>query len=96
MKRYLLDTAPLGALLLRRTAARALITPWLLNDEVATSLITYGEVIEYIRGWANYHSHVVSSEVFGAMDNAIFKALWHWSKRRHQFVASNFPIQLVR
>ena len=36
-----------------------------------------------IRGWANYHSQVVSSEVFGKMDNAIFKALWQWSQRRH-------------
>ena len=54
MKRYLLDTAPLGALLLRRPAAIARITPWILNDEVATSLVAYGEVIEYIRGWANY------------------------------------------
>ena len=54
MKRYLLDTAPLGALLLRRPAAIVLITPWLLNDEVATSIIAYREVVEYIRGWANY------------------------------------------
>jgi RNA-directed DNA polymerase len=36
-----------------------------------------------IRGWANYHCHVVSSEIFHAVDNAIFKALWRWVKRRH-------------
>ena len=54
MKRYLLDTAPLGALLRQRSPAVALITPWLIADEVATSVIAYGEVIEYIRGWANY------------------------------------------
>jgi predicted nucleic acid-binding protein len=54
MKQYLLDTAPLGALLRRRSAAISLITPWLLNDEVATSVIAYGEIIEYIRGWTNY------------------------------------------
>jgi RNA-directed DNA polymerase len=36
-----------------------------------------------IRGWANYHRHAISQEVFDAMDNAIFNALWQWSKRRH-------------
>jgi predicted nucleic acid-binding protein len=54
MKQYLLDTAPLGALLRRRPPAIAIITPWLIADEVATSVIAYGEVIEYIRGWTNY------------------------------------------
>ena len=36
-----------------------------------------------IRGWANYHRHAISQEVFDAMDNAIFNALWQRSKRRH-------------
>jgi RNA-directed DNA polymerase len=36
-----------------------------------------------IRGWANYHQHVVSKQVFGSMDHAIFKTLWQWAKRRH-------------
>jgi len=54
MKQYLLDTAPLGALLRRRPHAIAIITPWLIADEVATSVLAYGEVIEYIRGWTNY------------------------------------------
>lgn len=36
-----------------------------------------------IRGWANYHRHAVSSEIFHDVDNAIFRALWRWAKRRH-------------
>jgi len=36
-----------------------------------------------IRGWANYHRHVVSSETFNKVDHAIFLALWQWAKRRH-------------
>ena len=36
-----------------------------------------------IRGWANYHRHVVSSEIFHKVDHAIFQALWQWAKRRH-------------
>ena len=36
-----------------------------------------------IRGGANYHRHVCSSETYASVDDAIFKALWHWAKRRH-------------
>lgn len=36
-----------------------------------------------IRGWANYHRHVVSKVVFNSVDNAIYKCLWSWSTRRH-------------
>jgi RNA-directed DNA polymerase len=37
-----------------------------------------------IRGWALYHRHVVSSETFTAVDDAIFKSLWQWAVRRHR------------
>jgi len=47
----------------------------------AGSLIAYLNPL--IRGWANYHRHVVSKEVFVAVDHAIFKSLWQWAKRRH-------------
>jgi RNA-directed DNA polymerase len=36
-----------------------------------------------IRGWAQYHRHAVSTAVFTTMDHAIFRAVWHWAKRRH-------------
>jgi RNA-directed DNA polymerase len=36
-----------------------------------------------IRGWANYHRHVVSKKLYGSVDYAIFKTLWQWAKRRH-------------
>lgn len=36
-----------------------------------------------LRGWANYHRHVVSKKTFSDVDHAIFKAIWHWAKRRH-------------
>ncbi len=36
-----------------------------------------------IRGWANYHRHVCSSDTFSKVDNSIFVALWRWAKRRH-------------
>ncbi|MDY0223745.1 MAG: group II intron reverse transcriptase/maturase [Desulfobacterium sp.] len=36
-----------------------------------------------IRGWGNYYRHVVSKDVFGRVDHAIWKATWKWSVRRH-------------
>jgi RNA-directed DNA polymerase len=36
-----------------------------------------------IRGWANYHRHVVSSRTFKRVDYDIFSSLWRWARRRH-------------
>jgi RNA-directed DNA polymerase len=36
-----------------------------------------------IRGWANYHRHVVSKRTFGHVDRNIFSSLWQWARRRH-------------
>jgi len=36
-----------------------------------------------LRGWAQYHRHVVSKETFAAVDAAVFKLVWRWAKRRH-------------
>jgi RNA-directed DNA polymerase len=36
-----------------------------------------------IRGWAQYHQHVVSADVFSSVDDAIYRRLRRWMKRRH-------------
>jgi RNA-directed DNA polymerase len=36
-----------------------------------------------IRGWAQYHQHVVSADVFRDVDDAIYRRLRQWMKRRH-------------
>jgi RNA-directed DNA polymerase len=36
-----------------------------------------------LRGWAQYHRHVVSKKAFNDVDNALFQTLWRWAKRRH-------------
>jgi RNA-directed DNA polymerase len=36
-----------------------------------------------IRGWANYHRHVVAKCIFSRVDYAIFRSLWTWARRRH-------------
>src|SRR5467141_4214537 len=37
-----------------------------------------------IRGWANYHRHVVSKRTFARADYEIFPCLWQWARRRHR------------
>ncbi|MEM5332166.1 group II intron maturase-specific domain-containing protein [Paraburkholderia sp. JHI2823] len=36
-----------------------------------------------IRGWAQYHRHVVSKVIFSSIDSHIWRWLWKWAKRRH-------------
>ena len=36
-----------------------------------------------IRGWTNYHRHVVATETFSKLDHILWKMLWTWAKRRH-------------
>ena len=43
-----------------------------------------GRLNSILRGWANYHRHVVSSQVFSRIDWMIYNMLWQWAKRRHQ------------
>jgi tRNA(fMet)-specific endonuclease VapC len=50
MRRYLLDTTVLAALLNNRTGAVNLVTPWMRGHEAATSVLAYAEVVEYTIG----------------------------------------------
>ncbi len=36
-----------------------------------------------IRGWANYHRHIVAAESFGKLDSYIWTITWRWGKHRH-------------
>ena len=36
-----------------------------------------------IRGWANYHRHVVAKETFARVDHHVWSMLWRWAVRRH-------------
>jgi RNA-directed DNA polymerase len=38
---------------------------------------------QILRGWANYHRHVVSSEVFSRVDTYVYEELWRMLRRRH-------------
>jgi RNA-directed DNA polymerase len=51
----------------------AALPPWMLIQRLNP----------IIRGWANYHRHVVAKQTFNYFDYRIWKLLWQWSKRRH-------------
>jgi len=36
-----------------------------------------------IRGWANYHRHIVATQAFRKTEMVIWHCLWRWAKRRH-------------
>lgn len=36
-----------------------------------------------IKGWANYHQHIVAKDTFTSIDSYIFQRIWQWAKRRH-------------
>lgn len=36
-----------------------------------------------LRGWANYHSHVVAKKTFARVDTTVWSMLWRWAVRRH-------------
>ncbi len=38
---------------------------------------------EVLRGWANYHRHVVSSAAFSCIDKYVFEHLWRMVRKRH-------------
>lgn len=36
-----------------------------------------------IRGWSDYHKHVVAKKTFNEVDNQIWHAIYRWARRRH-------------
>jgi RNA-directed DNA polymerase len=82
----------------RKYSGKLLIKPAKKNikaflDKVRTIIKTHrhlsaGQLIvklnPIIRGWVNFHRHVVSKKVFSYIDHQIFQALWRWARRRHR------------
>ena len=54
MRQYLLDSTPLTAYLHARPPMVALVQPWLRRREAATSILVYGEALEYLKGVSDY------------------------------------------
>jgi predicted nucleic acid-binding protein len=54
MRRYLVDTTPLAAVLNNRPPALTTLRPYLAARELATSTLVYGEVIESLQGHPDF------------------------------------------
>jgi RNA-directed DNA polymerase len=65
----------------------------LIKDKTVTAGDLISRLNPVIRGWANYHQHVCSSQTYRRADAAIFKALWRWAKRRHSNKGSRWVRQ---
>jgi len=57
MKRYLLDTSLIAAFLHGRPTALTLIDPLVRNGQATTSILVYGEVIEYLKGLPTFTTY---------------------------------------
>ncbi len=57
MKRYLLDTSLIAAFLHGRPHALTLIAPLVRDGQATTSILVYGEVIEYLKGLPTYREY---------------------------------------
>ena len=57
MKQYLLDANVLGAYLQDRPGALSLARTWIHNNEATTSIVVYGELIEYLKGFPDFPRH---------------------------------------
>jgi|SwirhisoilCB2_FD_contig_71_3350754_length_1286_multi_1_in_0_out_0_2 predicted nucleic acid-binding protein len=55
--RYLLDANLLAAFFRGKKNALSLVTPWIAQKEATTSILVYGEIIEYLMGFADFTRH---------------------------------------
>lgn len=53
------------------------------GNKQAKHLNVINQLNPVIRGWVNYHRHVVAKDTFQTVDREIWRCLWQWAKRRH-------------
>jgi len=49
----------------------------------ASQVHLIGQLNPVIRGWVNYHRHIVALQTFKNVEKALWHTLWRWAKRRH-------------
>ena len=53
------------------------------NNKTATQDNLIRLLNPLIRGWTNYHRHVVSKDIFNKVQHKIWQFIWKWCRRRH-------------
>jgi RNA-directed DNA polymerase len=54
------------------------------TNQTATQKQLVRKLNPILRGWRNYHNHVVATRAFSYVDNAVYEALWTWAYKRHK------------
>ncbi len=62
---------------------RAKVKDHLDSHKTAKTETVINKLNSFIKGWANYYRHVVSSKIFASLDHALWQMTWKWAKRRH-------------
>jgi len=53
------------------------------GQKTVTAGLLISQLNPILRGWANYHRHIVAKETFNYVDYRVWKLLWQWCRRRH-------------
>jgi len=92
---FLLDTAPLAAYIFGRPGAVVRLDGLVKSGQAATSILTFGEVIEYLRSFPNFMQN--EQTLRGLLRNSVRRyALTyaigiHYADLRHQMRATRGP-----
>ena len=62
---------------------RQRVRAWLKAHQTVSAEAVIRQLNPLLRGWAMYYRHVVSKQTFQKVDYHLWRALWHWAKRRH-------------
>ena len=65
------------------TAFLGKIRQLIKSQKTATTAELIGQLNPKINGWARYYRHVVAKEIFGYVDDCIYRCLSQWTRRRH-------------
>ncbi|GEM_PF-4248586 len=88
MRRYLIDTMMLGAGLLQRPAAIRLLRLWIDHGEATTSIIVVGELVEHIKGRANFAQNYIDLRELLDCKTLVSDLQHHGALRGHSSAAS--------
>jgi RNA-directed DNA polymerase len=61
----------------------ARIRSWLKHQASLSPAAVIRYLNPILRGWGNYYKHGVSKDVFGYIDDQLWRAIWRWCCRRH-------------
>ncbi len=59
------------------------IRDFVKKNKMQTQRVLIEALNPKIRGWCQYHRHVVSVRTFSKVRHELWKILWHWARKRH-------------